>query len=106
MDGRPDGQPKPVQFFRCPSKSYHKLESRQRLVLWLPQLNVEGFNKSLIHYFSLSNNEKESSRSLMAPVPLSLWHVRERVVPVVGAGGVGSGDEADTGVKFVIANYK
>ena len=42
----------------------------------------------------------------MAPVPLSLWHVRERVVPVVGAGGVGSGDEADTGVKFVIANYK
>ena len=42
----------------------------------------------------------------MAPVPLSLWHVRERVVPVVGAGGVGSGDEADTGVKFVIAHYK
>ena len=31
---------------------------------------------------------------------------RERVVPVIGAGVVGSADEADTGEKFVITKYK
>ena len=45
---------------------------------------------------------------------MELWSLRpcrchwamgwERVVPVFGAGGVGSADEADTGVIFVITN--
>ena len=54
---------------------------------------VEGLSEPLIYYVSLSNNEKESSRSGMAPV--SLEHE-----PGLG----GSADEADTGVIFVITN--
>ena len=63
--------------------------------------------KYLIHYFSLSNNEKESSSYVIwSGIPLPLGMGRERMVPVIGAGVVGSADEADTGVKFVITKYK
>ena len=41
--------------------------------------------------------------------PVLLGHglgIGQKLVPVAGAGGVGSVDESDAGVKFVITNYK